>query len=188
MVLKRLIQHSYIRSFNDVITKLLLTESFEYELKGFIDIENLQKDLLLDLFSKLDLNSDNESILNVASLCAELCEHKAILELIIGSSEILNVLIGLLSKDISLFNNNAEHNYSEILLILINILKLIQINNLKMPFCDISSILNVSLEKTELGELLLKNLNLILANFCTENESLLDGTFGKTYNPLGIRR
>jgi hypothetical protein len=193
-ILDRLIQHSDKKSISELVAKFLLVENYHPELKSIIDVDTVRKNLLFKLFSKIDLNSDMENVCNVISTCVELCENKIILELVINDENILDHLMKILSQDAKTFDSTLEYNYTETLSMLINILKLISIENLKVPTLNIQDdIVNSEttrvLETTVLADKLLINLPKILINFSIgQTESPIDGTFGMTFNPLGIRR
>jgi hypothetical protein len=149
------------------------------------------------LFSKIDLSSDIEKVYNIILTCIELCENKTILELIINDEKLVTLLLEVLAFNASSLNSDQEYNYTEVLILLINILKLISIENLKVPGYVISNeedIVNSdgnnkTFENTKFGELLLKYLPQVLVNFPMEsNANVIDGTFGMTFHPLGLRR
>jgi hypothetical protein len=171
-----------------------LVENYHPELKSILDVDAVRKNLLFKLFSKIDLNTDMENVCNVITTCVELCENKIILELVVNDEKILDLLMAVLTQDTKSFDSVLEYNYTETLSMLINILKLVSIENLKVPTLNVQDdIVNSEttrvLESTVLADKLLENLPKILVNFpMTQNDNQIDGTFGMSFHPLGIRR
>jgi hypothetical protein len=180
-----------------LVAKFLLVENYSAELKSVIDVDAIRRRLLVKLFSKINIESDIEQISNVISTCIELCENKSILELVINDENIIDTLMKILVMDCTGFDSQQDYNYTETLIVLINILKLISIENLKTP-CYLpgaedlvnSENNNTVFDNTLLGSIVLHNLPTIIANFpIIQNDSnLIDGTFGMFFHPLGVRR
>jgi hypothetical protein len=173
-----------------------LVENYYPELKNSIDIDTVRRNLLQHLLSKIELSSDSEKVYNVICTCIELYENKVILELVINDEQLMTSILNVLVINPT-SEGSQEYNYTESLILLINILKLISIESLKVPGyitanADediVNSEDNKVLEIPKLGHLILKYLPEILKNFpMTNTENNIDGTFGMTFTPLGLRR
>jgi len=151
----------------------------------------VRRRLILNLFSRLSLDLDIEQINNIVFSCIELTENKILLEKIINDEDILSKLFSIITE---LSDSSNDYKYSEILIILINIIKLITIEGLRIPSYsrkeeDIVNSDNFKvIDNTLLGNLILNNLDKILLNFSLGEDKPIEGTFGKTYFSLGTKR
>jgi hypothetical protein len=179
-----------MKSISDLVSKFLLIENYA-DIKYTVDAEEVRKNALLKLFNKIGLDEDMESVSNVISAIFEITENKSILEKIINDTDILNIIFSKISQNSTLAQ---DYNYTEILVVVINILKLITIEGLRIPTNSINDedIVNSegnTLSNTVLGEFILNNLEKILVNFNINNsEATLEGTHGVTYYPLGNKK
>lgn len=168
------------------------------------DFETLRTKVLRSLFESLKLNEDNEKINNISSIILDISENKHLLEQILNDKEILSNLAKELANKESLKNKDnldQNYNYYEILLVFINLIKTSITENFKLPSIKVESgedTVNINLDEknidnTPLGEVILENLGKILDNFVFRNENEenslnLEGTFGTTYKPLGLKK
>jgi hypothetical protein len=179
-----------MKSISDLVPKFILIENYG-DIKFTVDAQEIRRNALLKLFNKINLDEDMEKLSNVISAIFEITENKHILEKIINDVEILNILFSKISQP---SNPSQDYNYTEILVVIINILKLITIEGLKIPTNSINDedIVNSdgnSLSNTTLGEFILNNLEKILVNFnLFNNDTMLEGTHGITYYPLGNKK
>jgi hypothetical protein len=185
-ILYRIIQHCDKKSISDLVPKILIIENYG-ETVNLND--EIRRDLLIRLFNKLSFTVDMEQINNIASAIIELSENKSLLEKISNDEEILHILFGLLIQNSS---EESNYNYTEILNVLINVLKLISIEGLKIPSHSLSDdeIVNSEnvLNNTILGEIILNKLETIITNFEKSQNASIEGTFGTTFIPLGSKR
>ena len=177
-------------------------------------INSIRRHMLVSLFRKVSImDQDQERIANLSLICAEIIENKNILEIVINEPLIMEHLFEQLTVDTnslkSQTNFDIEYNYSEIIGILISIVRFVHIENLKIPsYINEEDIVNSEgestgkIENTMLGELVLKNVEQILKNFLLNSKNpeindaeqdtftttLLDGTFGNPFRPLGNKR
>ena len=183
----RIIQHCDKKSICDLIPKLLIIENYS---DCIID-ESIRRRLILKLFSRLNLNLDMEQINNIMFSCIELSENKIVLDKIINDEEIISKIFIVISE---MCDTSNDYNYSEILIILINIIKLITIEGLKMPSYSakeediVNSDNSKVIDNTLLWRLILDNLDKILLNFTIGEDKPINGTFGKSYKSLGSKR
>lgn len=229
-----LIQHASKKSIADLISKILLFENLLSDrdqknslnksagsnllghlnnplVNNFEHINNIRKVMLTSLFKKVNLyERDVEKITNLSLICSEIIENKSILEYIVNDQSILDHLFEQLSVDTNSIKNESgidiEYNYSEILNILIGIVRFVQIENMKIPsYINEEDVVNSeeertgTLDNTLLGEYSLKHIEAILKNFLFNKKSddieenslntiLIDGTFGNPFRPLGSKR
>jgi len=176
-------------------------------------VNSIRRHMLVSLFRKVNImDHDQERIANLSLICAEIIENKNILEIVINEPLIIEHLFEQLAVDTNALKSQTsfdiEYNYSEILGILISIVRFVHIENLKIPsYINEEDIVNSEgestgkIENTLLGELVLKNVELILKNFLlhaknsevtdtvdTFSTTLFDGTFGNPFRPLGNKR
>jgi hypothetical protein len=170
-------------------------------------INNIRKNLLNNIFLSLSIKeTDSEKVSNLSSICIEAIENRSILELILKDKIILDHLAkqlseitpeGLLS---ACEYSDVNYNYCEVLNVFINIIRFSQVENLKCPTYKnegtedmVNSENEQVIENTLLGECVLENLDKILLNFLPEagnknDNNTVEGTFGYTYKPLGVKR
>jgi hypothetical protein len=233
-----LIQHSSKKSIADLISKILLFENFlnEKDQKSSVNIDKstgsnvfshlnnplvnnlelihtIRKQMLINLFKKLSIKeNDPERIANLSLICSEVIENRSILEIVVSEQIILDHLFEELAVDTNNktdYSVDIDYNYSEILNILVSIVRFVQIENLKIPsYINEEDIVNSegertgTIENTLFGEYILKYIEAILNNFSfqmkggdansLEEDSLniihIDGTFGSPFTPLGNKR
>jgi hypothetical protein len=179
-----------MKSISDLVPKFILIENYG-DIKYNIDVEEIRRKALIKLFNRINLEEDMEKISNVISAIVEVTENKYLLEMIINDVEILGILFSKLSENAS---PSQDYNYTEILVVVINLLKLITNEGLKIPTNSINEedIVNSegnSLSNTILGEFILINLEKILVNFNLSNSDItIEGTHGLTFYPLGNKK
>jgi hypothetical protein len=179
-----------MKSISDIIPKFILIENYG-EIKFEVNMEEIRRNALVKLFNKITLDEDMEKVSNIISAIIEITENKNLLEKLINDTEILNILFSKLSENAT---PAQDYNYTEIIVIVINLLKLIAIEGLKIPYNSINEddIVNSdvdSLSNTILREYILNNLEKILVNFNqSENNIIVEGTHGLTYYPLGNKK
>lgn len=182
------------------------------------ETENLKFKLLNLLFESLNVNSDIEKINNIASVVLDISENKYLLEVILNSKDILTNITKQLIIDTERFSSEQNYNYYEILLIFINLIKTAINENYKLPSLIIENIagediVNInldlkSIDNTYLGESILESLGKIIENFVAksnidnntnnnnffidklneEDLTVIEGTFGACYKPLGLKK
>ncbi len=139
--------------------------------------------------------------------CIEILENKSVLEFILNDKEILEMIFHNLCINLNLIYNThlSSYNYKEILILLLNIIRLSIIENMKSPGIDNTTnedVVNFSNEEiinkvnnTLLGEMIIKNFHKIIDNFHFEekekeadNEFANDTTYGIKARFLGYKR
>jgi hypothetical protein len=234
-ILEFLLQHASKKSIADLISKILLFENLLSErdpknslnkstgsnllahlnnplVNNFEQINAIRKVMLTKLFKNVNLyDRDLEKITNLSLICSEVIENKNILEYVVNEPSILNHLFDQLSVDTNSLKNvsgiDIEYNYTEILNILISIVRFVLIENLKIPsYINEEDVVNSegeqtgTLDNTMLGEYTLRQMEAILKNFLiakkieendeeeSYDDTLLEGTFGNRFRPLGNKR
>lgn len=191
-----------MRAISEILPKFMNLETYAPELKNHIDVDAIRKRLLEGIFAQIDLNDDTEKINNLITTLTELFENKALLELTVNNKEALNYLFNSLQNNSNLESKDVNYNYSEALIILINLIKFSSVENLKLPqykqidatdnnIEEVEEESKSEIQMTVLGELILRNLDNILDNFIIPNnqdQMSIEGTYGITFRPLGMKR
>lgn len=211
-----------IKAISDLIPKLILNSMdsssvFSNFQSSNDNVENqnfnrnqteyneMRNEIISQLFMKLNLENDIETTNNIVNACIELMENKTLLEHISNDEIILSSLFKSLSINLNENSNRnlSSYNYKEILILLLNLIRLSLMEGIKLPNVletsdDIVNF-NCSLDQnkiknTTLGKLIIENLNQILQNFLFEkieendNQLELDTTYGSRSKTLGYHR
>lgn len=215
-ILERFIQHIEMRSICDCIPKLILPESSYSENQTsnlFTGIENFEKirnQIVRNLFLKIDLSCNMETINNINNACIEILENKNILEFVLSDEIIIKHIFTNLSINLNLEENSelSSYNYKEVMILLLNILRNSIIENLYVPKEENKSYVeglnlasdadkenNSKEEKRDLkcsflGEMILEYLMKILDNFIIGDvpSSIVETTYSVSTRVLGIKR
>jgi hypothetical protein len=195
------VQHVGMRAISEILPKFMNLESLAPELRHHINVDEIRQRMLKGIFSQIDLFDDTEKINNLISTLTELFENKALLELTVSNKEALEYLFNALSRNVNAESKDTNYNYSEALVILIHLIKFSSIENLKLPYyrqTDEADTVQVEenkgeIQMTVLGELILRNLDVILDNFIIPNifgeeSGNQEGTYGMNFRPLGMKR
>jgi hypothetical protein len=218
-----------MRSICDLIPKLILTES-AYNHDSLIsssnnnlnqiipNFEKIRNKFITDLFLRINLTTDLETINNINNACIEILENKNILEFVLSNEIILRHIFINLSINLNLEENSelSSYNYKEVLILLLNIIRNSIIENLFIPKdenkntsfsmtsstadnsnvnhnndSDIDGLISIKNIKTSfLGELILEYLFKILDNFIIGDipSPTVETTFSVSTRTLGIKR
>lgn len=196
-----------MRGISEIFPKLFFTEhNYSSEPNIFESIPNfetIRNEVIINLFNKLDLTSNIEEINNIVNCCIEVVENRAILEYIISEKNILQNIFRNLSFNLNLPENEnySNYNYKEILVLLLNILRNVLIENMKIPNVKTNEldedIVNsgnelepLQIESSLLGEMILIYLPKILENFqINDNQKIqIETTFGIPVRSIGLTR
>ena len=196
-----------MRGISEIFQKLFFTEhNYSSEPNIFESIPNfetIRNEVIINLFNKLNLTSNIEAINNIVNSCIELVENRAILEYIISEKNILENIFRNLSFNLNLPQNEnySTYNYKEILVLLLNILRNVLIENMKIPNIkkndldeDIvnsgNEIEPLQIQSSLLGEMILIYLPKILENFqIYDNQNFqFETTFGIPVRSIGLTR
>jgi hypothetical protein len=215
-----------MRSICDLIPKLILTESSTYNHDSLLNssnnnlnqnipnFEKIRNKFITDLFLRIDLSSDLETINNINNACIEILENKNILEFVLSNEIILRHIFTNLSINLNLEENSqlSSYNYKEVLILLLNILRNSIIENVSIPrdenkntsFSMTSSTADNSnfnnnnesdldqknIKNSFLGELILEYLFKILDNFVIGDipSPIVETTYSVSTRTLGIKR
>jgi hypothetical protein len=145
------------------------------------EFNQIRNELIKKLFLKLNLENDMETTNNIVNVCIELMENKTILEYISNDEIILESLFKCLSLNLNEKENTnySFYNYKEILVLVLNLLKLSLIEGLKLPnllestddIVNFNSSLDLyKIKNTPLGKLIIENISHILQNFLFEKD------------------
>lgn len=167
------------------------------------NFEKIRNEAIQNLFGKLNLTLDLESVNNIVNSCIEITENRNILEYVSSDLTILENIFQNLTVNLNLPENSnmSRYNYKEILILLLNILRNLIFENMKIPTIAISEneedVVNSNYEidlskvcNNQIGEMILKNLPNILKNFPIVDKlySQYDTTFGVINRSIGITR
>lgn len=201
-----------MRSICDIIPKLILTES-SYNQDSFgntnlsqiiPNFEKVRNKLITNLFLKINLICNMETINNINNACIEILENKNILEFVLSDEVILRHLFNNLATNLNLEENSelSSYNYKEILILLLNILRNSIIENVYVPREENKSIIENNeadidglakpkdIKSSFLGEIILEYLMKILDNFIINDvpSSIIETTYSVSTRILGIKR
>ena len=202
-----------MRSICDIIPKLILSESsYSHESKGnttnlsqiIPNFEKIRNKIITDLFLKINLTCNMETINNINNACIEILENKNILEFVLSDEIILRHIFTNLSINLNLEENSelSCYNYKEVLILLLNILRNSIIENVYVPReenkslstneADTDGVKNTpkDIKSSFLGEIILEYLMKILDNFIIGDvpSSIVETTFSVSTRALGIKR
>jgi hypothetical protein len=124
------------------------------------------------------------------SVLNEIIENKGCLEVIYNDKKIIDTLFQVITS------GRTNQNVSEALGFLIFLMKSALIESLKVPTTEFVDEVNTEesnvVNNTILGEAIMQNLPGLLANFDADKDTnevrKIEGTFGETYVPLGMKR
>lgn len=201
-----------MRSICDIIPKLILTES-SYNQDSFgntnlsqiiPNFEKVRNKLITNLFLKINLICNMETINNINNACIEILENKNILEFVLSDEVILRHLFNNLATNLNLEENSelSSYNYKEILILLLNILRNSIIENVYVPREENKSLIENNeadidglakpkdIKSSFLGEIILEYLMKILDNFIINDvpSSIIETTYSVSTRILGIKR
>ncbi|MCQ2820996.1 MAG: SAPS family protein, partial [archaeon] len=211
--LERMIYHSYRKSISDLLLSIFSYEKhFSYSHHDFKDKDenNFEKEeigkkreiFLLKLFkqiSEIEKEKDSEKITNIISLISDLIETKEILDVILSNEEILSCLFNNLKVDLNKEDTGLmmKVNYSQILTIIIEIIKRVLSNNNANDIPHLNSSEDDDLVQQESNTIchtlfskkIFETLETVLKNFTKkDNNKEIDTTFDKKIKPLGSYR
>jgi hypothetical protein len=200
-----LIKHIDKKAISELVPKFL--ECVPKELYNIIDLDNIRLRLINTMFENINVNSDLETILNISTVILDITENKQILEMILNNKDIIKNIISQLILDSDNFSSEQNHNYYEILFIFTNLIRTAIALNIKLPSIRIENnegedIVNInldnnSIDNTPLGEVIIESIGPILDNFVIRNTNEIkeddcvleiNGTFGTSFKPLGLRK
>lgn len=208
-VLKCFFNHLKVKAISDLIPKIIFNsmeasqhlinfqanddkskseENKSESSENMEEYNDMRNELVISIFTKLNLENDIETTNNIVNVCIELIENKTLLEFICSNEIILENLFKNLSinlnrvsaeKDLKLM----DYNYKEILILVLNLLRT-NINETKLPsllesisgssedIVNFNSSLSLDQNKiknTIIGKFILENFNKIMQNFLFEN-------------------
>ena len=192
-----------MRAICDILPKLIITEtsySQEANLNQTVpNFEKIRNKIITDLFLKMNLTCNMETINNINNACIEILENRNVLEFVLADETILRHIFKNLSFNLNLEENSelSSYNYKEILVLLLNLLRNSIVDNITIPRDENKTSIDNSdptkpldIKSSFLGELILEYLTNILDNFIMVDvsSSIVETTFSVSTRVFGIRR
>lgn len=192
-----------MRSICDIIPKLIIPEPTYNQENIFTEnipnFEKIRNKTIINLFQRINLTSDMETINNINNACIEILENRSVLEFVLSNETIMRHIFKNLSFNLNLEENSelSSYNYKEILVLLLNILRNSIVDNVTIPK-DANKDLNensnptlpMDITSTFLGELIIEYLPNILDNFIIGDvhNLIVETTFAISTRSIGIKR
>ena len=154
-ILSKMVNHCYRKSISETLSKILQFENYiknnknnnqKDNNKNLIEIDNnqekkfsnIRKEILINIFEKIDINLPNEKLYSMQFLIDELIETKIIFKEIFDDQNVISYLVVKPLTNINLIKNNENienlrRNFIVIIDIIINFLKNIKKDELQSP-------------------------------------------------------
>ena len=198
-ILYKMVNHCYRKSISETLSRILHFENY-FQSEDSLDkdiklsMEEKRKEILGEIFQKIDINKENEDLNSIYFLITGLFdqaveEEKIILKCIIDNRKNMKALLTtqLFNLDLSRNDENVENkrnNFMVIIDIVIFLLTSIKKVKLELPTCSSDSITH-----TELSKEIYDNLGGIIKNiFIKKNEdktTILQSFNKYLLSPLG---